>query len=78
MARTRSAMIAALDVGTTKVSCFIANLHGDGGIRIAGIGHHAAAGMRCGVIIDMDAAEGAILKPSAPPSSVPASGFARW
>ena len=61
MARTRSAMIAALDVGTTKVSCFIANLHGDGGIRIAGIGHHAAAGMRCGVIIDMDAAEGAIL-----------------
>jgi cell division protein FtsA len=54
-------MIAALDVGTTKVSCFIAHLHGDDGIRIAGVGHHAAAGMRTGAITDMDAAEGAIL-----------------
>ena len=61
MAKTRNGMIAALDVGTTKVSCFIAHLHGEDGIRIAGVGHHAAAGMRAGVITDMDAAESAIL-----------------
>ena len=59
MGSGRSGLIVALDVGTTKVSCFIArNLHGQP--RIVGIGHQAARGMRAGAVVDMDAVEGAV------------------
>ncbi|MEQ8347607.1 MAG: cell division protein FtsA [Sneathiellaceae bacterium] len=59
MGSGRSGLIVALDVGTTKVSCFVArNLHGQP--RIVGIGHQAARGMRAGAVIDMDAVEGAV------------------
>ncbi len=61
MTKTRTGLIAALDVGTTKVSCFIANVGAEGGIRVTGVGHHAAGGIRGGAIIDMDAAEASIL-----------------
>ncbi len=56
----RTGLIAALDVGTTKVTCFIARIHADGGIRVSGVGHHASNGMRSGAIIDMDGAETSI------------------
>lgn len=61
MAKARTGLIAALDIGTTKVCCLIAHAHGDGAIRIVGIGHHASNGMRGGTIIDMDAAQNTIL-----------------
>ncbi len=56
----RTGLIAALDVGTTKVTCLIARIHADGGIRVSGVGHHASNGMRLGAIIDMDGAETSI------------------
>jgi len=59
-AKVRNGLVAALDIGTTKVSCFIAKPGGIGGARILGIGHHVSKGLRCGTIIDMDAAEAAI------------------
>lgn len=52
---------AALDVGSTKVCCLIANASSNGPIRVIGVGHHAAKGVRGGAIIDMDAAQNAIL-----------------
>ena len=55
--KLRNAFIAALDVGTTKVCCFIARAGGDGGLSVIGVGHQAARGMRCGTIVDMEAAE---------------------
>jgi len=61
VAKTRTGLIAALDIGTTKVCCLIAHAHGDGAIRIVGIGHHASRGMRGGAVIDMDAAQNSIL-----------------
>ncbi len=61
MGKTRTGLIAALDIGTTKVCCLIAHAHGDGAIRIVGIGHHASRGMRGGAVIDMDAAQNSIL-----------------
>ena len=61
MARTRTGIVAALDIGTTKVCCLIAHAHGDGAIRIVGIGHHASKGIRGGAVIDMDAAQNTIL-----------------
>ncbi|MBI4967600.1 MAG: cell division protein FtsA [Rhodospirillales bacterium] len=59
-ARTRSGLIAALDVGTTKVCCFIARVLDDGALKVIGIGHQIARGLRAGQVVDMDAAEASI------------------
>ncbi len=61
MTKARTGLIAALDVGTTKVTCFIAQAGAEGGVRVVGVGHHAATGMRGGAIVDMEAAEASIL-----------------
>ncbi|MGE5505788.1 MAG: cell division protein FtsA [Actinomycetota bacterium] len=56
----RNGTIAALDVGTTKVACFIARVQDDGSPRIAGIGHQLARGMRNGAVVDMEELEHSI------------------
>jgi len=56
--KTRHNIIAALDVGTTKVCCFIARIERE--LRVIGIGHHAAKGIRGGTIVDMENAEASI------------------
>ncbi len=61
LAKPRDGLIAALDIGTGKIACFIARLGDDGAIRVIGIGHHASHGVRSGVISDVEAAEEAIL-----------------
>ncbi len=61
MAKTRSELITGLDIGTTKVCCFIARGGDDDSApRIIGIGHQVANGVRAGTIVDMAAAELAI------------------
>ncbi|MCW5732454.1 MAG: cell division protein FtsA [Alphaproteobacteria bacterium] len=52
-------LIAGLDVGSTKVCCFIARAD-QNGIRLVGIGHQVSRGLRSGSVIDMDAAEESI------------------
>ena len=52
----KSSVIAALDVGTTKVVCFIAR-RDEGGLRVEGIGYQVSKGMRAGGVVDMDAVE---------------------
>jgi cell division protein FtsA len=56
----RNGLIAALDVGTTKVACFIARVHDDGTPRIVGYGHQLARGMRNGAVVDMEELETSI------------------
>jgi cell division protein FtsA len=58
--KLRHGLIAALDVGTTKVCCFIARANDDGSLKVLGIGHHLSRGMRNGAVVDMDEAETAI------------------
>lgn len=60
MARNRLGTIAALDVGTTKVCCFIARVDDEDRIHMRGVGHQAARGMRAGSIIDMDDVEASV------------------
>jgi cell division protein FtsA len=62
MAKTklRHGLIAALDVGTTKLCCFIARATDDGGLKVLGIGHQLSRGMKNGAVIDMEEAETAI------------------
>ncbi|MBK8909517.1 MAG: cell division protein FtsA [Rhodospirillales bacterium] len=56
----RSGRLAALDVGTTKIACLIAEPAMEGDLRIVGFGHHESYGVRRGNIVDLDAAETAI------------------
>jgi cell division protein FtsA len=58
--RPRGSLIAALDIGTTKVCCFIARVETDRP-RIIGIGHQVARGVRNGTIVDLDLAGASIL-----------------
>ena len=60
----RNSTIAALDVGTTKVACFIAQMGSDGGesddFHIEGVGHHRSRGMRSGQVTNLDEAEASV------------------
>ncbi len=58
--KIRHGLIAALDVGTTKVCCFIARASDDGNLRVLGIGHQISRGMRNGAVVDMEEAETSI------------------
>ncbi|MBW7837405.1 MAG: cell division protein FtsA [Sphingomonadales bacterium] len=60
MAAHRDKIIAALDVGSTKVCCFIARLTEDGGFRVIGIGHQVSTGIKSGVVVDMEETETSI------------------
>lgn len=66
----KTGIIAALDVGSSKVCCLIGRispsrrkLPGDMSeheIRVIGIGHHASRGIHGGAVVDLDEAERAI------------------
>ncbi|NQV82225.1 MAG: cell division protein FtsA [Rhodospirillales bacterium] len=64
--RVRNGLVAALDVGTTKVCCLIARLDSNGGpapedrLKIIGIGHQVSHGLRSGAIVDLDETEASI------------------
>jgi cell division protein FtsA len=45
---------AALDVGTSKIACFIARLDEDGHPSVVGIGHQSSQGVRGGLVSDME------------------------
>jgi len=52
----RDGIVAALDIGSTKVCCFIGNVDDLGIIRVAGIGHQASKGIKAVAVVDMEAA----------------------
>ena len=60
MTAPHSSLIAAVDVGSTKVACFVARSDDNGGLRVVGIGCQASRGVQAGTIVDMDAAEQSI------------------
>jgi cell division protein FtsA len=66
----KTAVLSALDIGTSKIVCLIARLDPTDAMealrgrthrcRILGIGHQRSAGLKGGVIVDLEAAEAAI------------------
>src|SRR6185437_8007070 len=58
--RARGEAIGVLDIGTTKMCCFIAR-RDDPLPHIVGIGHQISRGIKNGVITDIEAASQAIL-----------------
>lgn len=59
--KTRSGLIAALDIGTSKVCCFIARPDKSGHPKIIGIGHNMSKGLQSGSIANLDAAQEVVL-----------------
>lgn len=58
---TPEGLIAALDVGSAKVACLIAEVDASGHIRVKGVGNRACdGGVSGGAIVDMEATEHAI------------------
>ena len=57
----RNDLITALDIGSTKVCCFIAELGENGRARVIGIAHHASQGIKSGAIINMEDAQNAVI-----------------
>jgi cell division protein FtsA len=57
----RGGLLAALDVGSTKVVCFIALVDPAGKPKVIGIGHQVSQGIRGGIIIDIKQAESSIV-----------------
>ena len=70
VAPTRAAVVAALDIGTSKVVCLIARLEPappqdvlrrrSHGVRLLGFGHTAARGIKAGMVVDLAAAESSV------------------
>jgi cell division protein FtsA len=61
LASAKGETLAALDVGSHKICCFIARPDPDGGRpKVVGVGQQASKGVRSGAINDMDTAEMAI------------------
>jgi cell division protein FtsA len=57
----RVGTLAALDIGASKITCFIGHTsQAPGPLRVAGVGTQAARGIRNGAIVDLDAAERAV------------------
>jgi cell division protein FtsA len=49
----RTEIIAAVDVGTTKVLTFVAELSPEGKVKIIGVGRSPSEGLRKGVVVDI-------------------------
>ncbi len=54
--------IVALDIGTTKVLCLVADYDEDGNLRIVGVGQESCSGLNKGVISEIDATVSSIRK----------------
>ena len=54
--------IVALDIGTTKVLCLVADYDDEGNLRIVGVGQESCNGLNKGVISEIDATVNSIRK----------------
>lgn len=57
---TKGNLITAVDVGSTKIACFIVQSSAKDKLKVLGIGYQVSKGMKNGNIIDMDAVEESI------------------
>lgn len=56
--KAKDSIIAALDVGSSKIACFIGHVVDDqGSVEVIGVGHHAAKGVKGGTITDLSEVE---------------------
>jgi cell division protein FtsA len=58
--KLKSSIVAVLDIGSSKIACFIAKIGPFGRLEIIGIGHNISQGIKAGRITDIKAAENSI------------------
>lgn len=58
--KVKASTVAVLDIGSSKIVCFIAKIDPFGRMNIVGIGHNVSQGIKAGRITDIKAAENAI------------------
>lgn len=56
----KNGTVAAIDIGSSKICCFIARVDGKRPPHVIGIGHQASRGFKGGNVVDIDALEDAI------------------
>lgn len=59
--RSRGGLVAALDIGCSKMCCFIARIDSQGRPHVVGIGQQASRGIKAGSVVDASAVETTIL-----------------
>ena len=59
--RSHRGLFGVLDVGSSKITCLVVNATNPRSPKVLGMGHRASKGLRGGEIVDMDAAQDAIL-----------------
>src|SRR5438094_10085643 len=60
MPKDNKNLIVALDVGTSKVACLVAELRPDASLEILGMGGHESKGLKKGVVVNIEATVNAI------------------
>ncbi|HEX5767116.1 MAG TPA: cell division protein FtsA, partial [Burkholderiales bacterium] len=50
MPKDNKNLIVALDIGTSKVACLVAELGADGALALLGMGNHDSKGLKKGVV----------------------------
>ena len=57
---SKNEIFAGLDLGSTKVCATVAEVYGDGRVDVIGVGMAPCAGLKRGVVVDMDATAAAV------------------
>ena len=57
-----SRTFVGLDIGTTKISCIVADQNGTGELRVVGVGNAPSEGLRRGVVVDLEKTVGSIAR----------------
>src|SRR3977135_692604 len=60
MAKGDKDLGVAIDIGTSKVACLVAELASDGALAILGMGGHDSKGLKKGVVVNIEATVAAI------------------
>jgi cell division protein FtsA len=60
MPKENKNLVVALDIGTSKVACLVAELGPDAGLEILGMGSHESRGLKKGVVVNIEATVAAI------------------
>src|SRR5512134_1785308 len=60
MPKENKNLIVALDIGTSKVACLVAELGADGALALLGMGNHESRGLKKGVVVNIEATVAAI------------------
>jgi len=60
MPKENKNLVVALDIGTAKVACLVAELGADGALEVLGMGGHESKGLKKGVVVNIEATVAAI------------------